>query len=191
MLNSENQWWNSIDSNKGSSTGNFKSYGKCADTHGKLPITVGGKTYYVQGGSCTSPGGENGTTGVDIVVGLDMGFQRTARSYPWTEGVEFLYRVQDMGVPENMVSFKSLLKYLEEQILAGKKVFVGCIGGHGRTGIVLAALLNHMTGEKDAITVVREAICKKCVESSTQVEWLKKNFGITPVKPTKDYSSGY
>jgi hypothetical protein len=53
----------------------------------------------------------------------------------------------------------------------GMSVEIGCIGGHGRTGTVLAcmAVLAGVPG-KDAVTWVKTNYCKKAVESTRQ-EW--------------------
>lgn len=158
-------------------------YKQCAASHPKLPIIVGDKTYFVTGGSCVSrvPSGD-----YDVFVGLDVGYSKTKRYYPWEKGVEFLYRVPDMGVPKSLASFKKMLGYLEKAILNRENVFIGCIGGHGRTGLVLAALVAKMTGNMKAVPYVRKNYCKKAVESEEQIEWLHKNFGIKKVKSSKN-----
>jgi len=164
------------------STGKWK---KCSDTHKPVAINCKDKTYYVQGGSCTNPGGANHIKNADIIVGLDRGMKTTEQQFPWTDGEQFLYYIQDMGVPKDIKSFKTLLIYLTGMITDGKKVFIGCIGGHGRTGLVLAALITHMTGDKDSTEYLRDTYCKKAVESGAQIKWLKKHFGINPVAPSK------
>lgn len=164
------------------STGGYK---KCSDKHKPVAINVKGTTYYVHGGSCTNPGGSNSLKGVDVFVGLDMGMKATRRRYPWCAGVEFLFRIPDMGVPSNLEEFKNLLVYLSGVILDGKRVFIGCIGGHGRTGLVLAALMTHMTGDKDSISYLRKVYCEKAVESKAQVDWLHTHYGITKVEALK------
>lgn len=160
--------------------------------HEPLPIVVGSKTYYISGGYCGAVRPE-----YDVYVGLDaaaFAFDITA-TWPWNKNknpqVQILYPIKDMGVPHNLEQFNNLLKYIEQELLAGKKVFVGCIGGHGRTGTVLAALVKQMTGNEDAITYVREKYCKKAVESTEQIEFLNKNFGIKKVESSKPiYSYG-
>jgi hypothetical protein len=122
---------------------------------------------------------------MDIFIGLDGGMQHTKRRYPWEPGLEYLFPIPDMGVPPDLSLFKSLIQYLSEQIMLDKKIFIGCIGGHGRTGLVLSVLVQSIAQEADAVTYVREHYCKKVVESSVQVEWLNKNFGITKVSASK------
>lgn len=153
------------------------AYPRCYESH--PPLEVG--DYQIFGGSCIAPAVED----ADVYIGFDNGMTYTQRAFPWVEGVEFLYHIQDMGVPQNVQTFKKLVEWVAVQLTANKKVHVGCIGGHGRTGMFLAALVKHVTGREDAIRYVRENYCKKAVESHAQVQFLQQHFGILPVEPTK------
>lgn len=61
-------------------------------------------------------------------------------------------------------------------------VFVGCQGGHGRTGTFLAILAGLLLGVDDPIAYIREKVCDECVESSLQVEYIGKLLGINTKK---------
>lgn len=150
---------------------------RCYEGH--PPLVIG--EFKIWGGSCITPV----VTDADIYVGFDFGMRKDDRAYPWVEGDSFLFPIADMGVPANLTQFTKLLEYLWANLEAGKKIHIGCIGGHGRTGMVLAALVTMMTGEKDSIAYVRANYCPKAVESKAQVDWLAKHFGITPAQPTK------
>lgn len=158
---------------------------RCYKDHPPLPIVVGGDTYSIYGGSCGHPA----VIDADVYVGFDFTMATTERQYPWNEGIEFRYPIKDMHAPDNPTTFKALIEWLAVQLIAGKKVHVGCIGGHGRTGTVLAALVTHMTGNVDSITYVRKNYCQKAVESPLQVEFLHKHYGITKVTDSKSYST--
>ena len=73
-----------------------------------------------------------------------------------------------MQAPKDAVEFKKMVVWLKEQGQAGKKIHIGCIGGHGRTGTLLAALVKEVTGNVDAIAYVRKNYCAKAVESNSQ-----------------------
>lgn len=170
---------------KKKSTG-FKEGGfvRCADTHPPLKIKTSKGDRFIYGGSCLLSSPRN----YDIFIGLDSLMKVTDKTFPWTEGVQFLYAIQDMGVPKNIKSFYKLLGFLKVVVLSNKKVFVGCIGGHGRTGLVLSALVAEMTGKSDAITYVRKNYCKKAVETAKQINWLVKHFGVQEVTALRIYS---
>ena len=134
----------------------------------------------IVGGSCTS-----NYPDVDVFIALDGSGKKGERSYPWNKGVDIYFKIRDMGVPENLGDFKKLITWTAKEMKKGKSVYVGCIGGHGRTGLFLAALTKVMIGDKDAITTVRENYCHKAVESTQQINWLNKHFGIKKVKESK------
>lgn len=143
---------------------------RCYHDHPALDIN-GMKVY---GGSCINPV----VTDADVYVGFDISMARHGHSYPWEKGESFLFYIKDMGVPSSVEDTKRLVEWLSVQLIAKRKVHLGCIGGHGRTGMILAALVMHMTGNKDAITYVRENYCGRAVESLEQVDFLAAHFGV-------------
>jgi hypothetical protein len=98
---------------------------------------------------------------------------------------------RDFSLPPEK-EFRRALVSTVMALYLGMDVYVGCmgcIGGHGRTGLVLSALVHVITGEKSAIHWAREHHCKKAVESESQVKFLVKHFGIESAKVTPRYSS--
>lgn len=152
---------------------------RCFHTHPDYEIAPGLTIY---GGSCITPVHKD----ADMYVGLDHGMRRTAMQWPWTPGEEIFFPITDMGVPENLEQFNKLLDHMSLALMSGKKVHVGCIGGHGRTGLVFAALRRKLVpDDPDAIQHVRENYCKKTVESEKQVAWLMEHFGASTAEATK------
>jgi len=161
-----------------------KPYVKCAHTHPPLKIEVAGKDscYTVYGGAASDPVHAN----LDIYVALDHGTAHDKLAYPWHGTRQFIYfPISDMSVPKDPVEFRAMIDWLADQVMGGKSVHVGCIGGHGRTGMVLAALASVLGGHTDAITYVRDRYCKKAVETTEQANWLTKHFGIKKVAGAK------
>jgi len=151
----------------------------CHQSHPVLDLGNGMKVY---GGSCHTPV----VTDADIYVGLDHSMQSSIKSYPWEDGESFLFPINDMQAPKNAEEFKKLIDWLLVQLAAQKKVHIGCVGGHGRTGLVLSALVQRATGNLDAVSYVRKHYCKKVVESGPQMEFLHKHFGITKEATSKN-----
>lgn len=160
-----------------------KKIPRCYDSH--PPLKIG--NYRIYGGSCAYPVVHD----ADIYVGFDLSMAKNEMSYPWVAGESFLFYIPDMGVPADRIGFKSLVEWIAKELENNLKVHIGCIGGHGRTGMVLAALVKHMTGNEDAITYVRKHYCQKAVESNAQVEFLYKEFGIKKTHGAKEFSSGH
>lgn len=157
-------------------------FSKCADTHPALAIAG----YKLYGGSASHPIHKD----CDVYVSLQSGSTSGLSSDPWEEKpvVEIHYSILDGAAPKNVTRFKKMIDYLCNQLQAGKKVHVGCIGGHGRTGTVLAAVVAQL-GEKDAIRYVRDHYCSKAVESREQVRFLVQNYGVDKAEPSKSFET--
>lgn len=166
------------------STGSKSTWGdssvRCYHSH--PPLKIG--AYEVYGGSCSAPVIKD----ADVYVGLDYAMAEHPQRFPWVPGEAIHFRITDGSAPRDVKNFLKLIDYLQAQIEAGKRVHIGCIGGHGRTGLVLAALVKQMTGEQDAVTYVRNHYCKRVVESQPQINFLHKHFGIKKTEPSKQWS---
>lgn len=83
----------------------------------------------------------------------------------------------DFGIPSAYEAAFDAIEYAYDLAEAGKLVEVGCMGGHGRTGTILACMavldgLDH----KDAIAFIRSRFCKDAIETAEQewyVEWFE------------------
>ena len=153
---------------------------RCYHSHPPLPLCDG---LVIYGGSCINPAVKD----ADVYVGFDGG-QRFQDAFPWDGKIQTHFYIQDMNVPDCPDETRQLLYWTEKKLRAGKKVHMGCIGGHGRTGLIFSALVSIMMPEIESPTeYVREHYCKKAVESAKQVEWLHKHFGIKKVAGAKEH----
>lgn len=151
---------------------------RCYEDHPPLPIGE----FKIYGGSCGHPVVKD----ADIYVGFDMSMAITEMKYPWVPGESFYFPIADQCAPKNPVLFAQLIDWLALQLTATKKIHLGCIGGHGRTGTVLAALVAKMLpDEPDAIGYVRKHYCSKAVESQAQIDFLVKHFKVATAEPRK------
>lgn len=161
---------------------------RCYESHPVLKLGKG----RLYGGSASQPTVKD----ADVYVALQSGSTSGRISDPWDEQtvVEVQYSIQDMHAPTNLPRFKKLVTWVCTQLQDGKKVHVGCIGGHGRTGTLLAAIVAEMSGKKDypAIQYVRQHYCKKAVESKEQIAFLVKHYGVETAEPAKpEYKPEY
>ena len=161
----------------GGTQGSTETYEKCAHTH---PILKLGK-HSITGGACSTP--QKGP--YDIEIALD--YSGGKRVYPWDGKVYVHFPIPDMDIPSDVEGFKKMIMWTAEQIIKGKKVHVGCIGGHGRTGMFLVALYAYMfpLSADGAIAHVRKHYCKKAVETDKQVKFLMKEYGVGKAKGYK------
>lgn len=145
----------------------------------------------VGGGLLCGASAQYPRSGFDVYVGLDREMAASSRAYPWYSGddrsVCVHFPIIDYAAPKDPESFKELCQWVCNQLQKKKKVHVGCVGGHGRTGTVMAGVMA-LLGEKDAIGWVRKNHCKRAVESDVQVDFLVKYFGVTPHSGCKVFS---
>jgi len=156
-----------------------KSQERCYHSH--PPLKLPNSKFVIYGGSCSSPIIKD----ADIYIGLCHTMKQTEKRFPWMKGEEIYFPIADMSVPKDVEHFKALVDWTKQQLKIGAKVHVGCIGGHGRTGTFLAALVS-LYGEKDAIRYVRKHYCPKAIECKIQVEFLRVHFGVTKADGYKD-----
>lgn len=81
--------------------------------------------------------------------------------YPWP----------DLGVPREPVRFMRAVKWILQQAEQGKRVEIGCAGGHGRTGTTLATMLvlQGMIPAR-AAQKIRRAYCHEAIETRAQMQ---------------------
>ena len=142
----------------------------------------------ILGASCIYP-----REGFDVYVGLDSSMQFLDSQLPWKKQpdqpkIQFKFPITDMQAPDDYEEFNQLINYLIEKLNQGKRIHIGCIGGHGRTGTVLSALCSMIFTKAECASptqYVRDNYCHKAVESQQQVDFLQKHYGVPPVNPTK------
>jgi protein-tyrosine phosphatase len=83
----------------------------------------------------------------------------------------------DFQTPDRKTLYRGLSKAID-LILAGEPVYVGCMGGKGRTGLFLAVLAKAY-GIKKPVEFVRANYYAHAVETKDQYDFVKR-FTITP-----------
>jgi len=76
-----------------------------------------------------------------------------------------------------------VLACLEKTIhagLAGKQLYIGCMGGWGRTGLFMA-LLAKASGISDPVAFIREQYTPHAVETKEQQDYVA-NFDVSPIQ---------
>ncbi len=92
--------------------------------------------------------------------------------------------IRDFDVPQGNVlnGFEDNLRTMLQAALDGEKVFFGCMGGVGRTGIVLACLYKVFGVENTNIVYyTRQNLDKHAIETPEQINFVK-NFNPTNLK---------
>ena len=192
-----NQWY-----------GGVASYGLCR--HWKEPVKVGRHTVLCSASSDrgtakdTDPKPDFGVYlstmgwGMRIMVSPDFPSKELHLVLPYPRLT--LDWVDMMAAPRG-ASTEHVIRWAVEKIVEGKLLDIGCFGGHGRTGTLLAVLMVEV--EKltpaEAIDAVRERYCKECIESLAQARfiyewagermpagaWTKTTYTYKPQHPIK------
>lgn len=101
------------------------------------------------------------------------------------------FEIKDMNVPDfGEDVFDALVEVLKQQMDEGVDVLLGCLGGHGRTGLVLSILVKKMRpdllGDLDPVTWVRQNYCQETTETDAQIDYVFNMFDDLRVIPTKE-----
>jgi len=81
--------------------------------------------------------------------------------------------IMDQLVPSEQ-EMRVLVKFIDDQLLAGKKVLLHCVGGLGRSGMAAASYLKYKGLSADiAIEIIRNSRGPRAVESKIQEEFVQ------------------
>ena len=96
-------------------------------------------------------------------------------------GCDVWLPIPDFGVPKlAREHVGSLVQEVFRNLLRGRKVYVGCTGGQGRTGLFLA-LLAKAWGIADPVEYVRRCYVRQAVETREQAQWVD-DFDVSAVR---------
>lgn len=80
--------------------------------------------------------------------------------------------IRDFDVPQSKRDTEYALERTLEAAMNGRRVYVGCMGGWGRTGLFLA-LLAKCCGVKDPVAYVRRVYSRRAVERPEQERYVR------------------
>jgi len=78
--------------------------------------------------------------GVDVIINLTSDTERKITLYTTKVDVIQL-SIPDHGIPKDNIEFCRLVVKLCDMIENGKKIYIHCKAGHGRSGVLVAAIL--------------------------------------------------
>lgn len=88
--------------------------------------------------------------------------------------------IKDFDVPRDAGFVREAIVLTFQAAFDGKDVYVGCMGGYGRTGLFLA-LLAKAAGIADPVTYVRETYHPRAVETDEQYDYVE-NFDVSELR---------
>jgi hypothetical protein len=87
--------------------------------------------------------------------------------------------IRDFGVPKDEEALRRVIIETLRAALSGRQVYVGCMGGWGRTGLFLA-LLAKAAGVENPVGYVREHYSARAVETQEQKRFVDR-FDVGPL----------
>lgn len=81
----------------------------------------------------------------------------------------------DFGVPTDAEAADAVIEDAFARAQRGEAVEVACVGGHGRTGTLLACMAV-LAGVRpdDAVSWVRQHYCERAVQEPSQAYWMER-----------------
>jgi len=100
------------------------------------------------------------------------------------EAADVTLPIRDFQTPEGTIPPSEVAQALTKALTAalrGQDVYVGCMGGWGRTGLVLALLVKATGVTDDPVAFVRAHYNPRAVETADQAEYVA-GFDVAPVR---------
>lgn len=98
-----------------------------------------------------------------------------------------IYPMRDGSDPDNLREFCRAAEWIIDMLGTDKTVDIGCVGGHGRTGTMLATLLVvQSVPARDAIKRVHTTYCEEAVETFAQASFIVRVDNIRNGRPIND-----
>jgi hypothetical protein len=113
---------------------------------------------------------------------------------PWAERLSIPINTVKLDWPDYKTPtlpielLQDVLEWAVQEAATGVGVEVGCMGGHGRTGTMLALLA--VTNGADPITAhecVKQLYCKHAIESESQAKYIGRYYNVMTGAGDKEY----
>lgn len=140
------------------------------------------KLVNIYAGSCLNPSSE-ALKNANFFVGLDNIVLTDRDNFV---PLHRIFHIDDNSVPQDVEAFKELIHEICTIMNEGRIPHIGCLGGKGRTGIVLSAIIQFFksdilsTMNVSAIDYVRLVYSEDAVENEKQEKFLQEHFNISP-----------
>ena len=148
---------------------NFKKLG----ANGMLPIRLGFNGAYFDFDVIGGPF-DAYKPGVNGDVGVCVREERVPKT------ADFLLPIRDFSAPTDAKRVNHVLERVIDALLDGKRVYVGCMGGWGRTGLFLA-ILAKAAGHEDPVAYVRKHYTPRAVETEEQQDYVRA-FDVSAIR---------
>lgn len=138
----------------------------------------------------------------DFIVRLTLDLEKNVEPYA-TDIPQIHIPIKDNNVPQDWEYFSFQIVQLVELLRTGKRMFIHCKGGHGRSCLVVACILHYVTDTMNARDAIEETIRIHNQRTNMSIRWkgIKSPFSksqyiflykfLNPICILKSYNTGY
>lgn len=113
------------------------------------------------------------------------------------------YPIKDNNVPQNWENFSYLVVWLSKQIEQGKRIFIHCKGGHGRSCLLITCIIYYLSDRMNAREAIEHTVYIHNQRTDMSIRWkgIKSPFSksqyiflykfLNPICILKSYNTGY
>jgi hypothetical protein len=138
----------------------------------------------------------------DFIIRLTVDNEKNVVDYT-TRIPMIYYPIKDNHTPQNTEIFNIFIIYISQLLIEGKKIFIHCKGGHGRSCLIITCLLYYLLPGINSREAIEKTIMIHNQRNDLSVRWknIKSPFSKTqyvflykilnPICILKAYNTGY
>lgn len=139
----------------------------------------------------------------DYVINLTVRQEKNLIQYTNLPMTVLYYPIKDNNVPQNWENFSYLIVWLCHQLEKGKRIFIHCKGGHGRSCLLITCIIYYLSENMNAREAIEHTVQIHNQRTDMSVRWkgIKSPFSksqyiflykfLNPVCILKSYNTGY
>lgn len=139
----------------------------------------------------------------DYIINLTVRQEKNLIQYTDVPITVLYYPIKDNNVPQNWENFSYLVVWLCHQLENGKRIFIHCKGGHGRSCLLVTCIIYYLSEHMNAREAIEHTVQIHNQRTDMSIRWkgIKSPFSksqyiflykfLNPICILKSYNTGY
>jgi hypothetical protein len=139
----------------------------------------------------------------DYLVNLTVFQEKNLNAYETPPIPVLYYPIKDNNVPHNWENFSYLVVWLCKLLGEGKRIFIHCKGGHGRSCLLVTCIIYYLSDHMNAREAIEHTVHIHNQRTDMSIRWkgIKSPFSksqyiflykfLNPICILKSYNTGY
>lgn len=139
----------------------------------------------------------------DYLVNLTVYQEKNLNAYEKPPITVLYYPIKDNNVPHNWENFSYLVVWLCKLLEEGKRIFIHCKGGHGRSCLLVTCIIYYLSDHMNAREAIEHTVHIHNQRTDMSIRWkgIKSPFSksqyiflykfLNPICILKSYNTGY